>query len=149
MNSVAHTPAQLNITLVHLAQALRAMREDCQYNESEMEAINKASIELITCSPEIPGVRSVWKWDGITLLMPSRKARGVRYFVTHDGCTCAAGKRGQVCWHAAAYRLLVRAIEYTLEPVPAALGRVPVAVRPSRFSDAQYADVLAAADDMF
>lgn len=126
--SVAQKPAGLNITRQHVGQALRAMRMSAQYDRSELNAVNRAALNLEACT---------WIYEGSTLVIESATKLGQRWHVQHNGCTCQAGRRGIPCWHLAALRILQRASELVLTP-----ARKPQ-------TDAEYAKTLADCDDMF
>ncbi len=112
----------------NVGQALRLMRQECQYDRSEMNAINKAALNLEAC---------VWIFDGELLTIESASTMFTRYTVAHNGCDCKAGQRGTPCWHMAAYTLLTRAAQLALAPAP------------KRFTDAEHARNQALVDDLF
>lgn len=93
---------KLHITRAHVGQALRALRLSAQYNSRELNAVNRAALNLEAC---------VWQWDGANLVIESATRLGTTYHVSHTGCTCQAGQRGLECWHMAAFILLQRASE--------------------------------------
>ncbi len=108
--------------------ALRQMRQECQYNGSELNAINRAALNLEACT---------WQFDGELLTIESATTMFKKYTVAHNGCDCKAGQRGNPCWHMAAYTLLTRAAQLALAP----------AVK--QFTDAEHARNQALVDDLF
>ncbi len=104
---VAPTMPALNITRQHVGQALRQMRLDCQYNGAELNAVNRAALNLEACT---------WQYDGEALVIESATTMFKRYHVQHNGCDCKAGTAGRPCWHLAAFRLMQRAAEIALQP---------------------------------
>ncbi|MDP9317092.1 MAG: hypothetical protein M3R24_40605 [Chloroflexota bacterium] len=104
---VTPTMPALNITRQHVGQALRQMRLDCQYNGAELNAVNRAALNLEACT---------WQYDGEALVIESATTMFKRYHVQHNGCDCKAGTAGRPCWHLAAFRLMQRAAEIALQP---------------------------------
>ncbi len=111
----------------NVGQALRQMRQECQYNGSELNAINRAALNLEACT---------WQFDGELLTIESATTMFKKYTVAHNGCDCKAGQRGTPCWHMAAYTLLTRAAQLALTPA-------------KRFTDAEHARNQALVDDLF
>ena len=66
-----------------------------------MNAINRASLNLESCW---------WQFDGETLVIASATSER-HYAVTEHGCECKAFAAGRPCWHRAARRLLIKAVE--------------------------------------
>ena len=88
----------LNPTREHVGRALHAWRKNVEHNPRDLNALNRASLNLEAC----PWYMSP---DGelvITSASDSRK----RYHVNVDGCDCRAATSGRPCWHVAAYRIL-------------------------------------------
>jgi hypothetical protein len=104
------------------------MRNECRYESSELNAINRAALNLEACT---------WQYDGELLVIESASTQFKRYHVAYNGCDCKAGSTGRACWHMAAYKLIQRAAEVALTPAK------------PRMRDEQYSAVLAACDDLF
>ncbi len=107
--------------------ALRQMRQSAQYNIRELNAVNRAAINIASC---------VWQYDGEHLVIESATTMHQRYHVAHTGCDCKAGTAGRECWHMAAFVLLRRAAELALTPAK------------PRMTDEQYAAAVAACDEL-
>ena len=89
------------VTRPNVGQALRQMRLIYGNNSRELNALNKAALNLEAC---------LWTWTGEALVIESATQTGlVRYHVQHDACDCQAAAHGKACWHRAAYRLLKKA----------------------------------------
>lgn len=85
----------------HVGQVLRQMRIAFADAPHELTAINKAALNLEACR---------WQFDGRTLRIESATHVGKRFYtVTGDGCTCLASSACRLCWHTAAWRLLLAA----------------------------------------
>ncbi|MDP9311151.1 MAG: hypothetical protein M3R24_09725 [Chloroflexota bacterium] len=108
--------------------ALRQMRQSAQYNSRELNAVNRAALNIAAC---------VWQYDGEHLVIESATTMHQRYHVAHTGCDCKAGTAGRECWHMAAFVLLNRAAELALTPAK------------PRMTEDQYAAAVAACDDLF
>ncbi len=108
--------------------ALRQMRQSAQYNSRELNAVNRAALNIAAC---------VWQYDGEHLVIESATTMHQRYHVAHTGCDCKAGVAGKECWHMAAFVLLQRAAEMALTPAK------------PRMSDEQYAKALELVDDLY
>ncbi len=121
-------------SLTHLSrqttgQALRQARITYRNDAAMISAINKAALEL-EASP--------WQFTGDELTIESRTSIGTKYTVsTFSPCTCKAAGNGRVCWHYAALTLLQTA------------ATVAERAQKPRMSDAEYAAVVAACDDLF
>ncbi len=111
-----------------VGHALRLMRQECRYEPSEMNALNRAALNLEACT---------WQYDGEALVIESATTQFQRYHVAYNGCDCTAGSTGRPCWHLAAYRLIQRAAELALTPAR------------SRMSDEAYVRAVAAVDELF
>ena len=83
------------------------MRNECHYESTELNAINRAALNLEACP---------WAFDGEVLVIQSATTAANRYTVTPHGCECKASQRGTPCWHQAARRLLVKAAELAQRP---------------------------------
>ncbi len=89
------------VTRPNVGQALRYFRLSYANSPRELNAINKAALNLEAC---------FWAFDGEELMIESATQTGlVRYHVAHDACDCQAAAHGKACWHRAAYRLLKKA----------------------------------------
>ena len=91
-----------------VAAAVRQARVEAAEHKAWINAINRAALNLEACP---------WAFDGETLRIASASTRGTRYTVTPDGCECKAAEAGRPCWHRAAWRLLVKAVEM-VQPAP-------------------------------
>ncbi len=92
-----------NISRREVGAALRTFRLTYAGNPRELNAINRASLNLEAC---------VWAFDGAQLVIESATRTGlVRYHIQHDACDCPAAAQGRACWHRAAYRLLKKAAD--------------------------------------
>lgn len=112
-----------NITRQRVGAALRQYRLAFAGNSRELNAVNRAALNLEAC---------LWQWDGSTLSIESATETGlVRYHVTASGCSCKAARHGKPCWHLASFRLLQLAQD---------------APRPAR---RPMAELQAAADELF
>ncbi len=112
-----------------VAAALRQARIDAQEHQAWINAINKAALELEA---------AVWQFNGDELTIESRSQAGKKYTVsTFSPCECRAAGNGRVCWHWAALTLLQTA------------ATVAEQAQKPRMSDAEYAAVLTACDDLF
>ncbi len=111
-----------------VGHALRLMRHECRFNSREVNALNRAALNLEACS---------WQYDGEALVIESASTMHQRYHVEHTGCDCKAGSAGRRCWHLAAFTLIRRAAELALTPAK------------PRMSDAEYARAVAAVDELF
>jgi hypothetical protein len=90
--------------------ALRQCRIAFATNSRELNAINRAALNLEAC---------VWQFDGATLSIESATETGsTRYHVTAGGCTCKAAQHSKPCWHLAGYRLLQLAQDVPPTPQP-------------------------------
>ncbi len=92
------------ITTAAIAAALSTARAKVADNKRWYNALSKAALELAA---------SPWCWYSniSTLKIASRTTPGTWYIVDNAGCTCAAARKNNPCWHAAAKRLLERAGE--------------------------------------
>ena len=118
--SVAH------ITRPNVGQALRQFRLTYANSPRELNAINKAALNLEAC---------FWAFDGEELVIESATQTGlIKYHVQHDACDCQAAAHGKACWHRAAYRLLCKA---------AAMAQQP---RTPKYSAEDYARIMADAN---
>ncbi len=117
-----------SITRQNVGNALRLMRQSAQYNSRELNAVNRAALNIAAC---------VWQYDGEHLVIESATTMHQRYHVAHTGCDCKAGTAGKECWHMAAFVLLQRAAQLALTPAK------------PRQTDEQYAAAVAACDDLF
>ena len=116
-----------SITRQNVGQALRLMRHECRYESTELNALNRAALNLEACT---------WQYDGEALVIESASTMFQRYHVQHTSCDCKAGSKGRACWHLAALRLIQRAAEVALTPAT------------PKMTDARYAAVLAACDEL-
>jgi hypothetical protein len=82
--------------VVNVARALRTLRKRHRHDPKRMEALSKASMNLIACR---------WVYHGVALQIESASMNGDWYMVTVDGCPCKAGTAKRVCWHALALDL--------------------------------------------
>ena len=120
--SVAH------ITRPNVGAARRSFRLSYANNSRELNAINRAALNLESC---------FWQFSGEELVIESATQTGlVKYHVQHDACTCQASAHGKACWHRAAYRLLCKA---------AAMAQQP---RTPKYSAEDYARILAEAAEL-
>ena len=117
-----------SITRQNVAQALRLMRHECRYETTEINAINRAALNLEACT---------WQYDGEALVIESASTMFKRYHVAHNGCDCKAGTTGRACWHLAAFKLIQRAAEVALAPTK------------PRKTDDELAAIVAAYDELF
>lgn len=83
-----------------VATALDNARQAVANNAPWLTALNKAAVEL-----EV----GRWLWNGRKLVIHSRTTAGQRYTVVNARCECKAAQAGRVCWHKAAYGLVLRA----------------------------------------
>ena len=104
---MANSSLAQSINRQHVGQALRLMRHECRYEAAELNAINRAALNLEACP---------WAFDGETLRIASATTRSTRYTVSPEGCECKAAQDGRPCWHRAAWRLLRKAAEL-VQPV--------------------------------
>ena len=118
-----------NVNRQHVGAALRQMRQDCQYDPRELTAINKAALNLESCT---------WQYNGEQLIIESATQLSKRYHVDRTGCDCAAAKVGTPCWHLAAWHLIQRA------------SRIAAAAQPrqSKYSAEDYARIMADAAEL-
>ncbi len=98
-----------NVTRENVGKALRQMRYEYQHAPRELNAINRAALELEA---------SAWVWDGEMLVIQSATDLHTRYHVNFDGCDCKAGMHGRPCKHLAAFHLIRRGAELALPPAP-------------------------------
>ncbi|CAA9394492.1 MAG: hypothetical protein AVDCRST_MAG93-9901 [uncultured Chloroflexia bacterium] len=98
-NTTTVTVAQpANPTREHVGRALHAWRKNVEHNPRDLNALNRASLNLEACPWYLmPDGELV-----ITSASDSRK----RYHVNLDGCDCRAALSGRPCWHVAAYKVL-------------------------------------------
>ncbi len=125
---MANASLAQSITRQNVGNALRLMRHECRYNSTEINAINRAALNLEACT---------WQYDGEALSIESASTQFQRYHITYTGCDCKAGTRGRACWHMAAFLLIQRAAQLALTPAK------------PRMSDEQYAAAVAAVDDLY
>ena len=92
--------------VLHVGQAPRLIAHQARIEAAEhqawINAINRAALNL-EAAP--------WAFDGEALRIASASTTGARYTVTPAGCECKAAEAGRPCWHRAAWRLLVKAVE--------------------------------------
>jgi hypothetical protein len=124
------SPATPDVTRQHVGQALRSLRLNYRHDSRRLNAVNRAALNLEACA---------WyrQPDGLLVIESATATGTVRYHVDGPHCDCQAGQHGTPCWHAQANELLHDA---------EAIASTPT--RP-RMSDAQYAAVVAAADELF
>ncbi len=83
-----------------IGQLVGQLRQLYAKNKVQLNAINKAFSELA-----VPG----WSWDGSSLTIRSRSNPSIFYHIADDSCQCTAFAKGTLCWHRAAYKLLLEA----------------------------------------
>src|SRR3712207_4696145 len=106
--ATASVPNTINRATV--GQALRQYRISFAGDNRELNAINKAALNLEAC---------LWTWTGDALVIESATQTGIaKYHVQHDACDCQAAAHGKACWHRAAYRLLKKAADMAQQPRP-------------------------------
>lgn len=99
----------------HVGKVLRQMRLAYANTPHELTAINKAALNLEACR---------WQFDGHTLRIESATQTGKRFYtVTGAGCTCSAAAACRICWHVAAWRLLLAA-NLLATPLPPAFEKL-------------------------
>ena len=109
------------VTRPNVGQALRHFRLSYANNSRELNAINRAALNLESC---------FWQFSGEELVIESATQTGlVKYHVQHDACDCQAAAHGKACWHRAAYRLLMKAARVAQQP------------RPQKYSPEEYARI--------
>src|SRR5687767_1839841 len=87
--------------------ALKQARIDAAEHKAWINAINRAALNLEACP---------WAFDGEVLRIASANGNG-RNSVSAEGCECKAAQDGRPCWHRAAWRLLVKAVQM-VQPAP-------------------------------
>ncbi|WP_110513774.1 hypothetical protein [Herpetosiphon llansteffanensis] len=83
-----------------IGQLVGQLRQLYAKNKVQLNAINKAFSEL-----SLPG----WSWNGSSLTIRSRSNPSILYHIANDTCQCTAFAKGTLCWHRAAYKLLLQA----------------------------------------
>jgi hypothetical protein len=99
-------PALVNRESV--GRAIAIAREECKEDKRWLNAVNRAALNLEACQ---------WQFDGIVFIVKST-TEDIHYNVTPDGCECKAFLSGKPCWHRAARRLLLKAAELAMLPLP-------------------------------
>ena len=125
---MANSILSANVNSQNVGNALRIMRHECRLNSNEVNAFNKAGLQL-EASP--------WQYNSEMLVLSSRTNAKARYTITYSGCDCRAGQHGRRCWHMAAFLLIQRAAQLALTPAK------------PKLTDAQYAAAVAAVDELF
>ncbi len=125
---MAHVSLPQAVTRPNVGAALRTFRLSYANSPRELNAINRAALNLESC---------FWQFSGAELVIESATQTGlVKYHVQHDACDCAAAAHGKACWHRAAYRLLSKA---------AAMAQQP---RQPKYSAAEYSRIMAEAAEL-
>jgi hypothetical protein len=123
---MANTNIVAHLTRENVGKALRQMRQEYQHRPRELNAINRAALELEA---------STWIWDGELLVIQSASDLTKRYHVSFDGCDCMAGKHGRPCKHLAAFHLVRRGAELALTPARPKLSQEQYAAKLDAWND--------------
>ncbi len=99
---MANASVAQHVSRQTVAAAIRQARIEAAEHKAWINAINRAALNLEVCP---------WAFDGEVLRIASATTTGARYTVNPDGCECKAAQDGRPCWHRAAWRLLVKAVE--------------------------------------
>jgi hypothetical protein len=105
---MANASVAQHVSRQTVAAAIRQARIEAAEHKAWINAINRAALNLEACP---------WAFDGEVLRIASATTRGARYSVSPEGCECKAAQDGRPCWHRAAWRLLVKAVEM-VKPAP-------------------------------
>ena len=105
---MANASVAQSISRQTVAAAIRQARIEAAEHKAWINAINRAALNLEACP---------WAFDGEILRIASASTNGARYTVSDEGCECKAAQEGRPCWHRAAWRLLVKAVEL-VQPAP-------------------------------
>lgn len=105
---MATTSVPALVSRESVGKAIALAREECAADKRWLNAINRAALNLEACQ---------WQFDGIVFIVKSA-TEDIHYNVTPDGCECKAFLSGKPCWHRAARRLLLKAAELAMLPVP-------------------------------
>ena len=97
-----------------------------------LAVLNRAQYDLLVLQPAIVRISGAY-------LMPSTSRGGIVHRIDDvNGCDCEAGRKGCQCRHVVALELIEQANVHTMPSLPT-----------RQYTDAEYANALAAMDELF
>jgi hypothetical protein len=115
-----------------LSATVAELRTAAQNDAKRLAVLNRATYDLLVLQPRIVRISGAY-------LMPSTSRGGIVHRIDDvNGCDCETGRKGCQCRHVVALELIEQANMHTMPSLPT-----------RQYTDAEYANALAAMDELF